>query len=311
MKKIILSILLLNFVLIVHSQINWAPIGAEWYINHQEMFPFQAHGYIKYKVLKDTIIDNHKSKLIVKQEVKFNGTHVSGDTLFAYVEDSKVYYYINRKFQMYYDFKVTIGDTVTLSSEIIKCDSISPLIVKRIDSMKIKDVSILSIILGYTSLKYNFDRHEMQISYNSKFSIDVYHPQCALPNGLIVDDFSPPDYLRCYHDSSILYEESYWVKLYPNAKCDTLINDRLNIETIKSSSITTIYPNPTFGKIKIDSREILIDLKVYNIQGKELINIHRPQIKEADLSFLINGTYFLKLSNIKGDNELFKILINK
>jgi hypothetical protein len=310
MKKVILSIVLFYIVSIAHGQFSWAPIGAEWHFNHQEMFLFQAHGYIKYKVIKDSIINNHQVKLIIKQEVKFDGKQMTSDTLYAYEENSKVYYYVNGNFIMFYDFNVEIGDTVVLSNEIINCDSITPIIVKEKDSLKINNVDLITIKLGYTSLKYNYDRQERIISYNSKLSIDLYYPSCAYPIGMQVDDFSPPDYLRCYHDSSVMYEDDYWVKRYPNAKCDTLIDDRVNINSINNSSQTSIYPNPTNDLIYIESKDIFVSLKVYNIQGTEQMYIQEYNIKKIELGKLKNGIYILELNNINGIKYYYKALKN-
>jgi hypothetical protein len=307
MKKLFLIFIAINFALNGQCQNNWAPTGAEWFINHQEMFPFQAHGYIHYKVIKDTIIDKHKVKFIKKQEISFNNKIIQDDTLFAFEKDLKVYYYINGKFLMYYDFDVKIGDTISLSIEILKCNSITPIKVVKIDTMRIDSIIFRTIILGYNSLKYNYNQNEKRISYNEKLSIDYYIAPCAYPKNMFVDDFSPPDYLRCYHDSSMFYIYDYWKNRFPNAPCDTLINQKVNAENLYIDKFS-IYPNPTNGGVCINSDETIVSLNIYNLQGKELINFKSSNITNLDIRKLINGIYLIVLQNNKGERHFIKVI---
>jgi hypothetical protein len=94
MKKLI-TIIFICLCVQSFAQTEWAPIGAKWYFDKQEMLPFNAHGYIQYEVKKDTIIDLKTVKLIRKQEIRFDGFLLETDTLYAYKENEKIYYLSN------------------------------------------------------------------------------------------------------------------------------------------------------------------------------------------------------------------------
>ncbi|MFN3752911.1 M12 family metallo-peptidase [Flavobacterium sp.] len=68
------------------------------------------------------------------------------------------------------------------------------------------------------------------------------------------------------------------------------------------------YPNPTNGKVTINSKDPISEVLVYNVQGQLLFNQKMNEMTtNVDMSSFANGTYFFKLK-INGVEANFKIL---
>ena len=67
-----------------------------------------------------------------------------------------------------------------------------------------------------------------------------------------------------------------------------------------------LYPNPTKNKVSISSETDIETIEVYNILGERLaINI---QNNTVDLSIFNIGVYFIKIENVNGFSETYKII---
>ena len=70
-----------------------------------------------------------------------------------------------------------------------------------------------------------------------------------------------------------------------------------------------IYPNPTIGELRIESRELRMnDVEIFDISGKTLLSQKFPMFSETviNISHLTSGLYFLKISTEAG-NVLKKV----
>ena len=84
--------------------------------------------------------------------------------------------------------------------------------------------------------------------------------------------------------------------------CDSVIKLTLTVtvgivETQLIASLPRIYPNPTTGKLRIESGELKIgSVEIYDIYGKKLsqFTFHDSQV-EINISHLSYGIYFLKI----------------
>jgi hypothetical protein len=77
-------------------------------------------------------------------------------------------------------------------------------------------------------------------------------------------------------------------------------------ETLQNEFIK-ISPNPTTGKMKIETGELKIEnIEIYDLAGKQLLSF---KTKEIDISNLSNGIYFMKLKTETG--ELTKKIIKE
>jgi hypothetical protein len=104
---------------------------------------------------------------------------------------------------------------------------------------------------------------------------------------------------------------SYTVGYTNIAGCQT-ISEVVVITSISDDwlkSITSLYPNPTEGKVQISFSEILkgeTKLRVYNLVG-ELISekiISNSTTTSLDLSSKASGIYILEISNQKGNTRM-------
>lgn len=302
MKIVLIFVLVLANYFVGFTQTEWAPIGAEWYIDHQEMVPFQAHGYIHYKVMKDTLVDYQVVRLIRKQQIRFDGHLIKTDSLYAYEKDSKIYYSINGKFLMFYDFSKQVGDIIKYQPEVLDCDSVSPIIVKSVKTVNMNGLPVKEMSFSYTLLKKEFNHAEINFSFNEKLCIDYFYPPCGIGDQFVID------YLRCYHDNVIQYVEPFWYDKYPSSPCDTLIDMRVNISELKSSKMIQIYPNPTKGIVNVNSKDAISKITIYDLQGRKLLGIKKNRILDVDLSHLPQGIYIMQSISSKGEFFINKIL---
>lgn len=68
------------------------------------------------------------------------------------------------------------------------------------------------------------------------------------------------------------------------------------------------YPNPTTGKVNINSKDAITEVSVYNVQGQLLFNQKMNELNtNVDISQFATGTYFFKLK-INEKEANFKIL---
>ena len=73
-----------------------------------------------------------------------------------------------------------------------------------------------------------------------------------------------------------------------------------NVDLVGSNSIS-VYPNPTTGKLLINSKYTFRQIRIYNINGLLLLS---SELKQVDLNSLKSGIYLLEI-------ELDDIVINK
>ena len=71
-----------------------------------------------------------------------------------------------------------------------------------------------------------------------------------------------------------------------------------------------IYPNPTLGKLHIDSQEKINAISISNILGKQVFFTEDFNANTIDLSSLDNGVYFINISTNKG-MHIEKIILSK
>ena len=74
----------------------------------------------------------------------------------------------------------------------------------------------------------------------------------------------------------------------------------LNIESYSPNDGIAIYPNPSKGYVRISSkRNDIYNLSIVNINGKQILdNMSLNEI--IDLSFLLNGVYFMRFETSNG-----------
>jgi hypothetical protein len=106
-----------------------------------------------------------------------------------------------------------------------------------------------------------------------------------------------------FFGSSLTEEGIYYATLQSIHGCDSIIKLRLTvsvgiIEAQLIASLPRIYPNPTTGKLRIESGKLKIEnVEIYDIYGRKLsqFTFHDSQV-EVDISHLPSGIYFLRIN---------------
>ncbi|MBK9731417.1 MAG: T9SS type A sorting domain-containing protein [Chitinophagaceae bacterium] len=104
------------------------------------------------------------------------------------------------------------------------------------------------------------------------------------------------------------HAEWFWAREFPYCFQWLFNGTIIHAEDPEADSIFTINPNPARDKIYLQSKYPLkkIRLQVFDIRGQKLMDKTQPFSKEIDISKLINGSYYLKVSDEQ--KEYSKIL---
>jgi len=195
-------------------QIDFAPIGAEWYYHHSGAgLDCHPHHVVSER---DTIINGYRCR-IVKQYIPFQ--HEMTDEHIIRQERGKVYFYHLNRFHLMLDFDAQIGDTVRLmvmylhmyqvNGEFFFIDSICPFeyrvenIVNNSHYHGLRTFLLKPLVYPYTN---PMDDDSPYLTYSEKvgfyreFMIDLY-------------DFDTSEgrrSFRCYSDHEINVMSTWW-----------------------------------------------------------------------------------------------------
>ena len=216
MKKIVLVSFLIMLSTFSFAQ-NWFRDGATWTFDKQELYTFPAHGYEKYTVIGDTVINDTIAKLINKEIVLYDGQEYSGFQI-VHESNSRVYYWDGERFMLMYDLSLNVGDTLDFYTLDCYCDSVSPFIVnsvyiENIDGVDLKVQEFSCTMYGIFGDDINeiySDRIIERIGSEKQF---IYYPECP------ADEFAYTG-LRCYNDDEVSYRSYMWNRY----ECDERID---------------------------------------------------------------------------------------
>jgi hypothetical protein len=210
---------------------NWFRDGATWTFDDQQEFTYPAHGYEKYIVVGDTIINDTTAKLINVETVRYDGYEYASGSHIMHEFGSKVSFWDGERFKLMYDLNLNVGDTLDMYSldcgEL--CDSVSPFIVDNVYTRNVNGIDLKVQVISYTL--YGF--YEDDITYDKNITDKqiyeeitervgsekqfVYYPSCPDDGYLYTD-------LRCYNDDELSYLSYEWESLHPNIECDGLVD---------------------------------------------------------------------------------------
>ena len=287
---------------------RWFPENATWTFNRQRLLSFRAHGYTKYTVVKDTVINNTAAKLIVVNAVEYDGVESARDSLFVYESDSRVYLWNGSEFRLMYDFSLNVGDTLITDIDTTYC---SPLIVDSVFNRVLDGQNLKVQHLSYDILGLPIDERRVggmeiieKIGIETEF---VFYPMC--PHS---DDFAYSG-LRCYNDDSISYKNAWWAGQNPQIACDTLINGRdTDIQKVEEGEFL-IFPNPSDDFVTISNPSRSTDgyyVELYNSLGEKLNRMEYENTAQIDLRPYQAGMYLLKIYREASPVRTFKIIKN-
>ena len=294
----VLAFLLLAASLSSYSQTEWAPIGAKWSNEHDDVW-MGVFYHFTFESTKDTVVQSKNCKKIDIYEFvndKANQRKYSFyDGFYLMYSDSfRVYYLHNGSFRLLYDFSLEKGDTF-YSYQTYDWDtnkSIRKYIIDSVNTIQISGKKLKRQYLHNIDLDpdlheyYRYIFRDGEIIERIGFNGFMFGTNYAWQE----DDFGP--YLKCYHDNDIFYKE------YSEANCDGLygINEAIESEVLK------LYPNPVNDELFLN----YTGTKPYNI---EIINsfgikmMEQNNLSSASNSFNVKslqpGIYLLVIKNDK------------
>lgn len=285
MKILVFLTLLLSIRTAGFTQVEFAPIGAEWYYSQFESFNPPRSNYIKHVCIKDSAILSKRVKVIQKTKFGQNGMinlgfeylHQSGDTIF---------YWKGGEFHILYNFSLSRGDSIILYSEMPNyCIEKKPYGTIRVDSVYSIQVNN-KILKAYTSSpteqsKWTFESFPIIETIGSTYYLLPQNSGCIM-------DVSGVGPLRCYSDHTI--GNLYFGKL----SCDTIIAFPVGFKNLKSRNLIRLYPNPILSELNIEFNETedhLFKLDLFDLSGKSVYSQTFCKGDKINLSNIPKGIY--------------------
>jgi len=305
MKKIVLVSLLIMLCGASFAQ-NWYPAGATWTFDDQYLVSYSAHGYVKYSVGNDTVINDTVAKLININAVAYNGNESVGDPLIVHESNSRVYYWTGERFKLMYDFNLNAGDT--LKTEVLYidyCDSVSPVIIDSVSLVNINGINLKVQYISYTPYNWEFlveTRSERIVERIGSERNFIYTPKCEYG-----DHFAYTG-LRCYNDNDISYKNEWWDTHYSDVECDSVIN--AHVQEVPDNMFT-VYPNPTddFVTISDDGQNgEAFCAELYNSLGEKLYITTAECSVSFNMEIYPAGLYIIKVYKKESDICTFKVV---
>jgi hypothetical protein len=305
MKKILITLLTVFITLNLFSQ-NYkklVDISNKWnYLD--EAITSNGEGEAKTFSLfisNDTTIQNTTFKKVMSKIIRFNRI----DTVYAAAirEDTlsqKVFVKLpNEQERTLYSFNQKIGDTISIDTTNWK-DAYTVRYIKSIDTYDFNGSKGKRIEICDTTFRINATHMTPYESYTDfwyegigslKELFELYH----------IGAFSSRLELLCFWNNGNLNYHN------PNrSECQYAFASIDGLEDIKDSGFS-IFPNPTTGKVTIESPKQIDNICVVDILGKTILNSRNNYI---DLSEFKNGFYILRIKDKSGKHFEKKILKN-
>jgi len=257
----------------IHSQIEFAPIGAEW--QYDAYFGWLGPGVSHIEVVGDTIINDLEYKIIKDRAITENEEFIG--ERFVRQNGVDIYEYWNQSGEEIFVFKtyMEVGETI----EFPRLFGNSELEVVEVNMLQINGNEVR--------------KHVIQgMRYDVIFETIIYD-RFGPEHGMFYDWLGSPSdgddlYLRCYRDDQIGQ-----VNLF-DVDCDEGITNSLH----NISSEIRIFPNPASSYLFIDSEAQTIEgdfVTVISISGnKKLIYLNDQKL---DISSLQPGMYFGRIND--------------
>lgn len=144
-------------------------------------------------------------------------------------------------------------------------------------------------------IKLEYNNNQIEFSANNQ-AIKSY--KWMFTDGTVDTVSNPIKYFDKYGTFQVCLEATDYCG-YTNVICkDFNVNRTSNINQINTDAIS-IYPNPTTDFLYIDTREIVKDFEVFNINGKK-INLNISENKILNVVSLQSGNYIIKCKTKNG-----------
>jgi hypothetical protein len=292
LMKTKLTLLLAVMYLTGLSQVEFAPIGAEWYYNFREEMQSPATGYYTLKSVKDTIIGSKECKVLLRTLVSSKGIASNDGQSIIYhnTNENKIYRYLYGNFYLLYDFNKVKGDTIIIKEP--NSASSYDSIVAVIDSVGIEtlpnNIQLKSFYFGRVEGgKFAFFGKIIEKIGNLGFFFPINSLDC---------DGGCPEPLRCYNDNQINFvSNERYVSQVP---CDFVYTQAGLLNTNEIS----VFPNPFANSFTIKSGDYgkgMLSIDIMNLYGQSIVHDVLPENMnhKVDLHGYPSGFYYLVIKN--------------
>lgn len=290
---------------------EWAPIGATWYYNYdisEGWFGLPGTQFSVFESVSDTIIDGISCRKITKSKdyTPFEQTNIE----YTYYSNDSVYFYnLNfSEFQLLYNFNASQGDFWFYKfygdNFVGDIDTIKT-VVDSTSMVNINGTNLKLLYVHYEPLGFEYDwmYDDYEYSYKSEI-IEFIGDKKNLINTYFIDgiifDANCPSGLRCYTDNFIGHYETGLVD-----SCDWV--DLLSINNFENQ-LYDFYPNPSTGIINFS--ESFRSFYVVNTVGEIVYFSEFNSSQTIDLTFLEDGIYYLKITNMDAKSYVQKLIIH-
>lgn len=273
------------------NQLEFAPIGAEWYYNYTESMAGPETGYYLLKSIKDTTIDSKVCRILWHTLMNSKGIALSKGESILYEDatENKIYRYLFGNFYLLYDFTKTTGDTIIVKEPYSEKQYDS--IVTVVDSVGIETVSENIQLKALYVRPVEGRKYDFQGKIVEKIGNLLY----LFPFNQLICDGGCPVPLRCYKDDKISFvsHEPYAMQV----PCDYIYPERKNEFAPIGAKWYFNYPNSTSNDYVVfeskkdttiqgkDSREIDVWLNNSKLVCKEYV------YQNGDSIFYYNRNY--------------------
>lgn len=237
----------------------------------------------------DSVINSIKYK-IVQSSLDSNLLQWNNVALIRSDSMNKIWKFENGGNKLLYDFNLKLGDTFEISTiPIHDCE----LIVEQIDSIALSNGD------KRKRIKLN--------SLNGWVGYQIWIEGIGSEFGLLADhelincatDYNR--YLKCFFiDEELQYTSS-------NDECWIITSTTEHT----SKNKILVYPNPAVGKIKIEATIPITQLKIYNQDGKCILN--KEVSNQTGIKLNVNrykpGIYLLQILNLENEIHTKKVII--
>ena len=76
--------------------------------------------------------------------------------------------------------------------------------------------------------------------------------------------------------------------------------ETLSVDEFDQENTVSVYPNPTNGRLFINSSYTIKDIALYDVQGRKVQGFNISEENMLDITHISKGVYFLEITSVKG-----------
>ena len=299
MKKLLFFIAFITFAFSGVSQ-TFAPIGATWHYSTKTNMGDSLR-WIKIETIADTVFAGKSAKL-------FFFTYESQmalpcpsdiDTALMAKENDSLFIYENGRWQMLVNFNAVVSDTHNVVIHIPGPGGQSAyrtirLRVDLVRQVTINNQSLKSVYLANNNSDFGYDVHDgwyTEVIGHEYSPVPWVNSGCAFGSAFIYGR-------RCYSDSLL------GSNTFSPFACEDVTTNLMSRE--QSSDYPQFYPNPSSGKLFLQTNVQIKTLALYSMDGKLISNFDN-WFNGVELPSN-SGAYLIKLTDNNGKIQIEKIL---